>query len=390
MLGVKKLACVSVAVVGFTTLLNGIDDVPISALWSKFETTRQGLRNLHQEFEVEERIDTGNLDHLSRYRIVVDLSQSKWREQSVGGSEDITRIFDGHNLFLIDAGGGQYTQGKNQDKDEPLPGPYETKLDWGKAKELEHLPCGFSGKDHACVVIEAPVKAWVRLSAPGDVALMRSGTARVMIDTETGMWLRCQIVVTLESSSTSRRIELKYAIKRLGYSAAPDLTLFKLPDGLQEVKDFKPWDEGRIKKELAGKPAPDFHATDIQGKPVSLADLKGKTVLLDFWTTWCPPCQADAPSIEKLNEKYGAKDLQVIGISVSEDREIVEKYLKKHPHNFPVVLSSENLLPRPYQISVFPTYLIIAPDGTLVTAEQGDQGFGHLRKALEKSGMQTE
>jgi thiol-disulfide isomerase/thioredoxin len=211
-----------------------------------------------------------------------------------------------------------------------------------------------------------------------------------MIDTETGMWLRCKTVATVESDFSSRHLEVSYIITHLSYGADPDLSLFKLPEGMKEVKEFTPWDDGRIEKELAGKPAPDLVATDIQGKPVSLADLKGKTVLLDFWTTWCQPCQADAPSIEKLNEKYGAKDLQVIGISVNEERAIVEKYLKKHPHNFPVVLSSENLLPRPYQIGVFPTYLIIAPDGTLMTAEQGDQGFGRLRKALEKSGMQTE
>ena len=121
-----------------------------------------------------------------------------------------------------------------------------------------------------------------------------------------------------------------------------------------------------------------------------MADLRGKTVLLDFWTTWCPPCQADAPSIEKLNEKYGNKNLAVIGISVSEDREIVESYLKKHPHNYPVVLSSENQLPRPYQIGVFPTYLIISPDGTLMTAAKGDQGFGKLRKDLQKAGLGIE
>src|SRR5262245_48477073 len=79
----------------------------------------------------------------------------------------------------------------------------------------------------------------------------------------------------------------------------------------------------------------------------------------------------------------------IIGISIDEDRETVE-YLKKHPHGFPVVLSSENSLPRPYQIGVLPTYLVIGADGTLISAEEGDQGFGRLRKTLEKAGMVTE
>jgi len=113
-------------------------------------------------------------------------------------------------------------------------------------------------------------------------------------------------------------------------------------------------------------------------------------VLLDFWTTWCPPCQNDGPAIDKLNQKYGGKDLMIIGISVDEERQTVEKFLKKHPHSFPVVLSSENPLPRPYQIGVLPTYLVIGPDGTLISAEEGDQGFGRLRKTLENAGMATD
>jgi thiol-disulfide isomerase/thioredoxin len=114
------------------------------------------------------------------------------------------------------------------------------------------------------------------------------------------------------------------------------------------------------------------------------ASPKGKTVLLDFWTTWCPPCQADASSIEKLNQKFGNKNLAIIGISVDEDRAIVEKYLKKHPHSFPVVLSSENQMLRAYQIRVLPTYMIIRPDGTFMTTEEGDKGFGKLRKTCKK------
>ena len=117
-----------------------------------------------------------------------------------------------------------------------------------------------------------------------------------------------------------------------------------------------------------------------------MAELKGKTVLLDFWTTWCPPCQADAPSIDKLNQQYGDKNLAIVGISMNEDREIVEKYLKKHPHSYPVVLSSENQMPRPYQISAFPTYLIIGPDGMLMTAEEGNKGFGKLQKTSKRLG----
>lgn len=383
----KKIAYLSVLLITLSAGAIGVEEAP-NALWGKFEATRQGARNLHQEFEVSLSLSSPYRQELSRQEIVIDLAQNKWREHSVGGSSNLTRIFDGTDVLLLDADGTEYKRAKHE-KDESLPEPYATKVEWGKAKQLQQLPCGFAGKDHACVVIEAPVKPWVRPSTPGDVTTMVNGIIRIMIDTETGIWLRTQMSATVVGSMAESQAQLTYTIKQMSYGAASDMNLFKLPEGAKEVPDLTAWDERRIKKELAGRPAPELNVTDIQGKPVSLSDLKGKTVLLDFWTTWCPPCQADASSIEKLSQKY-SKDLQVIGISVSEDRDTVEKYLKKHPHDFPIVLSSENLLPRSYQIEVFPTYLVISPDGTLVTAEQGDQGFGRLRKALEKSGMPAE
>jgi thiol-disulfide isomerase/thioredoxin len=390
MLPIKKLTYLPLLVVVFTPGSRGADKTPINTLWSKFETMRKGMTTLHQEFDVTEHSSTYH-ESFSRYQVSVDLSQNKWRDKVVGDLGDSTRIFDGQDVFEIEPEGTEYKRVDDEiDKDEPLPEPYDTRLDWGKAKELQGLPCGFSGKDHACVIIEAPIKPWMRPYRSAGVTKMSSGTARVMIDTETGMWLRCQLEMLFERTFGSNDVVKTYTLERFSYGATADMSLFKLPGGLHEVHEFAPWDEGRIKKELAGKPAPELRVTDIQGKAISLTDLKGKTVLLDFWATWCPPCQSDAPAIEKLNEKFGDKDLKVIGISMDEDRETVEKYLKKHPCKFPVVLSSDNLMPRAYQIRVFPTYLVIGPDGTLVTAEQGDRGISSLQKTLKKSGMQTE
>ena len=159
---------------------------------------------------------------------------------------------------------------------------------------------------------------------------------------------------------------------------------------MREVKELSRWNASKIKKQLAGKLAPELNAMDIQGKPVSLAAFKGKTVLLDFWTTWCPPCRADAPALDKLYQRYSEKELMIVGISVSEERPIVEKFLQEHPHTFPVVLTTENEMPRPYQIAIFPTYMVIDPDGNLTAAVEGDQGFGELRKLLKKAGLDTD
>jgi thiol-disulfide isomerase/thioredoxin len=365
---------------------------PTNDLWSKFEAVQQGTRALHQEFEVTRHVKSGYVDEVSRFQLTLDFSQGKWREQPVGGLGEQIRIFDGHDLFVFESGGKEYAHPKvNIDKDKPLPDPYETRLDWNKMKEVQRLPCGFSGKDHTCVIIEAPIKPWLRPGSPGGVIRMNDGVIQVMADTETGIWLRIHVSASVGyAMGSAPQWDVFYNSKQMSYGAPPDLALFKLPEGLKEVSDLAAWNEDRFKKELAGKPAPGLQATDIHGSPVSLAELKGKTVLLDFWTTWCPPCQSDASSLEQLNKKFGSKNLAIIGVSVNEDRATVENYLKKHPHSFPVVLSSENRLPPPYQIGVFPTYLIVSPEGNLVTAEQGDKGFTKLRKDLEKAGMNIE
>ena len=362
-------------------------------LWSKFQQTRQSERTLHQVFDVTQQEAAGAVyrQALWRYQISVDLSQGKWRQQFVGVEGNRTEIFDGQDLSFLFKGETDYVRKKGDKKDPQLPEPYDNKLDWSKAKAVQQLPCGFAQNDHTCVIVEAPMKAWIRPGLPGEVTKMLDGKARVMIDPETGVWLRAHVLAMIDQGNgLSVQRETSYTARELNYSALADPTLFKLPEGMHEVGSFKPWDAVRIRKELGGKPAPELQLTDLQGKTVSLADLRGKTVLLDFWATWCQPCVADGPSIDALHRKFGGKNLQIVGISVGEDRDTVEKFLQKHPHQFPIVLSSDNLMPNVYQINIIPTYMVIGADGTLVTVEQGDRGFGELRKALEKSGMSAE
>jgi thiol-disulfide isomerase/thioredoxin len=373
--------------------LNAGGQAPANKLLSDLKTKREALPSLHQEFEVTRTFKSARATQGSHSEIVLDMSQNKWRERAVSGSGDRIRIFDGQDLFLLEAEGDEYVRTKHKGKeDDPAPGPYGSiELEWEKAKEVERRPCGFSEIDHTCIVIDAPVKKQTRMEMGGQITRISDGIARMAIDGDTGMVVQSRIQEVIENPRSSYVMQLNYSMKRMSYGKAPDPGLFNLPEsGVHEVKQLSLWDVSRMKKQLLGKPAPELEVTDIQGNPVSLSNLKGKTVLLDFWTTWCPPCRADAPSLDKLYSKYGGKDLIIIGISVNEEREIVEKFLKDHPHGFPVVLTSENEMPRPYQIGAFPTYMVIASDGTLTSAAEGDQGFGELRKFLKKAGMDTD
>ncbi|MES2794300.1 MAG: TlpA disulfide reductase family protein [Planctomycetota bacterium] len=119
-----------------------------------------------------------------------------------------------------------------------------------------------------------------------------------------------------------------------------------------------------IKDSLVGKPLP-----QISGKamgPIKTAigpeNLKGKVVLIDFWATWCGPCVKKLPEVNKLQEKYSAQGLVVIGIHSSNNAEGVEKFLDTHPVQFPIVVD-DGETERRFAVSAFPTYYLVGRDG---------------------------
>ena len=97
MLSLKGLAYLSV--LGTLVVLSSAIETSTTSLWSKFETTRQSPRSLHQEFEVTRRVNSGYVQQVSHHQITVDFSQGRWREQSLGGAGDLTRIFDSQDIF---------------------------------------------------------------------------------------------------------------------------------------------------------------------------------------------------------------------------------------------------------------------------------------------------
>ena len=379
------------AVIAAATLpLIAAEQTP-AELWSSLQAKRDALPRLHQEFDVTQTFKTATKTQSSKRQITLDMAQGKWREKSTSGSGNHVRIFDGADLVSTVEGDDEYVRVKHRNKnDDLIPSPYRlTDPDWNSAKEVERRPCNIPGTDHQCVLIEFKLKAAL-LSTGSSPSKRLEGIAQMNLDTETGALLSSRTMQLIETSRGGHQSDSILTVKRMTFAGESDPNLFKLPEGVREVKQLSHWDAPKIKKQLGGKTAPELSLTDLKGQHVSLADLKGKTVLLDFWTTWCPPCRADAPAIDKLYQQYGDKNLAIIGISVSEERELVEKFLKQHPHSFPIALTTENEMPRTYQIGVFPTYIVIDPDGSGRSAVQGDQGFAELRKMLKKAGLELE
>jgi len=119
------------------------------------------------------------------------------------------------------------------------------------------------------------------------------------------------------------------------------------------------------------EPAPAFQAIDLTGKAINTADWKGKAVLLNFWATWCPPCREEIPSLIALQKKYQGR-LVVIGISEDEDPPAeVQKFVQKAGINYPVVMSTPELVSKWGGVEALPTTFLINSRGRVVWKHRG-------------------
>lgn len=120
------------------------------------------------------------------------------------------------------------------------------------------------------------------------------------------------------------------------------------------------------------RPAPDFTLPDLDGNPVSLADLRGKTVVIDFWATWCPPCVFQVPELNKLWRDHRHRgDLAVIGVAVDvEGAEVVGPWVEEQRVEYTILIGDEALA-REFGAMGFPTLVVVSPEGNLESSHVG-------------------
>lgn len=120
------------------------------------------------------------------------------------------------------------------------------------------------------------------------------------------------------------------------------------------------------KSVVVGDLAPDFQLEDTKGNKISLSDLRGKVVMVNFWATWCPPCKQEMPSMEKLNQIMAGEDFVMLAINTEENgRSVVPAFLKNNPHDFTVLYDDNGTVQQQYGVYRFPESFIIRKDGTI-------------------------
>ena len=119
-----------------------------------------------------------------------------------------------------------------------------------------------------------------------------------------------------------------------------------------------------------GPPAPEFHLEQLSGGELSLEDFRGKTLILDFWATWCVPCLAQIPILNTYAEAH-AGEVAVVGVSVdAEGRAAVEEFIQQVPIEYPVVFGDEALA-RSYGAPGFPALAVVDAKGRIDSLHVG-------------------
>ena len=133
---------------------------------------------------------------------------------------------------------------------------------------------------------------------------------------------------------------------------------------------------------LLNQPAPQFVRKDLQGKVVDLKALRGKVIMLNFWATWCGPCQVELPKFQAWQRAYGASGFQVIAISMDDDAGPVRSTVRKLHLEVPVVMGDERLGRLYGGVLGLPVTFLIDRKGTIVDRHEGAADLPEMERKI--------
>ena len=149
----------------------------------------------------------------------------------------------------------------------------------------------------------------------------------------------------------------------------------------------------RIESQWAqkGAPAPNFTLPDLNGTRVSLAEFRGKVVLLNIWATWCLPCVEEMPSMEKLHHEMGGEDFIILAVSIDgTGAEVVIPFVEKHNLSFTVLVDRKATVKSLFQVTGVPESIIIDKEGMVVEKVLGARNWasseilGYFRNLIHR------
>ncbi|MBG9590718.1 TlpA disulfide reductase family protein [Cytobacillus firmus] len=171
-----------------------------------------------------------------------------------------------------------------------------------------------------------------------------------------------------------------------------DKTILKEKGVVEQAGQMQKYDKIEDPEDLPiglekGSLAPDFELTDMEGNPVKLSDYRGKAVLLNFWASWCPPCRAEMPHMEKLYKKYKDKKFDILAVNLTNTEKNngdAEKFVKELGLTFTIPMDVKGTVGADYNIMAYPTSYFIDSDGVIREKVLGALNEEYMEKEIKK------
>lgn len=132
-----------------------------------------------------------------------------------------------------------------------------------------------------------------------------------------------------------------------------------------------------------GSDAPDFMLVDMNGNKHKLSDYKGQGVFLNFWGTWCKPCEKEMPAMNRQFATYSSEGVQTLAVNIAQSEFEVQKFIDKHDLQFPVVIDKTKSVRKLYNIDPLPTTVLISPEGKVVKIITGEMNETQIAGYME-------
>ena len=136
------------------------------------------------------------------------------------------------------------------------------------------------------------------------------------------------------------------------------------------------------------EPAPHFRAKTLKGETFNNDSIKGKVVLFEFWTTWCPYCKQEQALVDQIDQQYAEQGLIMLAVDVGEGKKKVMKYLAENPRSCRVVLTEDTNLAAMYAATSYPIYVVVDKDGNIAGEQKGAGGERRLLNLLHRAGIE--
>ncbi|MDE1174999.1 MAG: TlpA disulfide reductase family protein [Edaphobacter sp.] len=175
--------------------------------------------------------------------------------------------------------------------------------------------------------------------------------------------------------------------RKLAMQKARDSQVMLIPDKGGESAGDMP--------QMLGKVAPAFSLTDLEGKKVSLADYKGRPVLVNFWATWCGPCKVEMPWFEEFRKQYAAQGFEILGLTDDADagKDLIAKVAGKAGVTYPILLTDGKVQTTYGGLEVLPMSFYVDRNGVIVEQTAGlgskDQIEANIKKVIASGSTQA-